>query len=513
VAHQRAGDPDLALGSGQLAAAGVDGEHAVIPRMLRVATALSASVLMTGWALHLRQQQPFDHARHARLFVSCTTCHAGITEAGTPVFPPISVCANCHNGTVQPRVSYQPPAGPRPGNLRFDHQQHAARRAGRGDSSSCADCHEARPAVWMHVHGPQAAQCVSCHTNGQGTHLALPDSACGTCHVPLAQATALPVDSIRGFPVPPSHHDPGFVLAGGHGALARRFAGPNGVAQSCATCHARDFCTSCHVDAPEVAPIQALAPDSRSLVLPHTLPTPPSHTRSNFESRHGPLAGASGSSCRTCHTRESCTTCHRGEAPSAVQALYAAGAGRGNGARTVASAPSSHQAPHWNTQHGTIASASMRTCTSCHTRAECLTCHKPDPSDRGGYHPPGYLATHPSDAYTRASSCSDCHNTGQFCQSCHQLSGLTARRALLGASGYHDGNRQFFVGHGQAARQSLESCVSCHTEQDCLTCHSVVKGRGFDPHGPGFNPVEMLRKNPQLCVACHGTAIPTRRPG
>jgi hypothetical protein len=99
---------------------------------------------------------------------------------------------------------------------------------------------------------------------------------------------------------------------------------------------------------------------------------------------------------------------------------------------------------------------------------------------------------------------------GEFCQTCHAQSGLSARRTLVGPAGYHDGNRQFFLGHGQAARQALESCVSCHVERDCLTCHSVVRGRGFSPHGPGFDPERMLRKNPQLCIACHGTSIPRR---
>jgi hypothetical protein len=152
----------------------------------------------------------------------------------------------------------------------------------------------------------------------------------------------------------------------------------------------------------------------------------------------------------------------------------------------------------------------MKSCTSCHVRDYCLTCHLPDPGRRGGYHPASYLTRHPADAYTRAASCTECHNTGEFCQSCHNQSGVTARRTLLGSGGYHDGNRQFFVGHGQAARQSLESCVSCHIERDCLTCHSVVRGRGFSPHGPGFDSERMLRKNPQLCIACHGTAIPRR---
>ncbi len=484
----------------------------MMPRVVKVGATLATAMLVAAWGLARRQQPAtFDHARHARLFVSCATCHVGIVQPGAAVFPAPTACASCHNGTVEPQVAYTPPKLPRPTNLRFDHVRHAALRRARGDSSPCSDCHENRPLLWMQVHGPQPAQCVSCHTQGRGEHLTLPDTACATCHVPFPAQT-LPVDSIRRFPAPPSHQDPGFVLAGEHGTLAKRYAANGGVAQSCATCHAREFCVSCHVDAPEVPQIQALQPDTRSLLLPHQLTAPPSHARTDFETRHGSLAGTSATSCRTCHTRESCTVCHQGEAPRAVLALYLAGPGRGIGAVTTRAAPGSHRAPHWSTQHGAVASASLKSCTSCHVRSECLTCHKPNAADRGGYHPPGYLASHPSDAYSRASSCSDCHNTGQFCQTCHQLSGLTSRRTVLGAAGYHDGNRQFFVGHGQAARQSLESCVSCHTERDCLTCHSVVKGRGFDPHGPGFNPTEMLKKNPQLCITCHGTAIPTRRP-
>ena len=63
------------------------------------------------------------------------------------------------------------------------------------------------------------------------------------------------------------------------------------------------------------------------------------------------------------------------------------------------------------------------------------------------------------------------------------------------------------TGAGEAllepARQALESCVSCHVERECLTCHSQVRGRGFSPHGPGFDGERLKRKNPGLCVACH----------
>ena len=62
----------------------------------------------------------------------------------------------------------------------------------------------------------------------------------------------------------------------------------------------------------------------------------------------------------------------------------------------------------------------------------------------------------------------------------------------------------------ETARQTLESCVTCHTERDCLLCHSATAGRHFNPHGPGFNAERLARRNPQTCSACHGRTIPTR---
>jgi hypothetical protein len=354
----------------------------------------------------------------------------------------------------------------------------------------------------MDVRGPSAPQCLGCHTLGRTEHLAVPDSACASCHVPLARAITLPPERVAKFPAPASHKAADFLAAGGHGAQAK--------GASCATCHARDFCAACHVDAPEVQTIQELDPDARSLLLRHELKAPASHQAKDFETSHGPRATRSDKSCGTCHTQESCFSCHRAQAPATVLALHKAGPGRAAGARTTGRAPTSHS-PAWREGHGPFAAASMRSCTTCHVRDYCLTCHIPGTARRGSYHPASYLTRHPADAYSRSSSCADCHNTGEFCQSCHNQAGLSARRTLLGAAGYHDGNRQFFLGHGQAARQALESCVSCHVERDCLTCHSVVRGRGFNPHGPGFDPERMLHKNPAICIACHGTAIARRR--
>ncbi|MES2306268.1 MAG: cytochrome c3 family protein [Gemmatimonadota bacterium] len=472
----------------------------------------AAVTLFTTPGVAQQRAERFDHTRHARLFVSCALCHAGIDAADAAIFPPSTSCVSCHNGAVQPRVEWQPRSVPRVSNLRFDHRAHSAARRNRGDTTStCSDCHAPPASGWMQVRAPVAPQCVSCHTAGGGDHLTLPDTACATCHLPLAQARALTRERISAFPAPPSHQLANFVTSSGHGALAKRTTGANRVAQSCATCHARDFCASCHVNASELGAIQALLPDPRSLLAPHVLKAPASHAATDFETRHGKLAGTNAATCRSCHTQESCATCHSGAMPAAARALLAAAPGRAAGAQTVARMPASHT-PTWRKAgHGPVAAASNRSCSSCHQRQECLTCHVPNTARRGAFHPAGYLTRHPADGYSRASSCADCHNTGEFCQSCHNQAGVTAKRTLLGASGYHDNNRQFFLGHGKAARQGLESCVSCHVERDCLTCHSVVGGRGFNPHGPGFNAELMLRKNPQLCTACHGTAIPRRR--
>ena len=75
----------------------------------------------------------------------------------------------------------------------------------------------------------------------------------------------------------------------------------------------------------------------------------------------------------------------------------------------------------------TLARWELQSCSSCHARPECLSCHRPDAADPApGYHPVGFLTSHPAAAYTRESSCSDCHNQGQFCANCHLNAGLVS---------------------------------------------------------------------------------------
>ena len=498
----------VAIGAAALGAGAFDGGGATTLPTVRTEEATPSAAI----------DDRFQHARHETLFPLCTTCHAGVVEAGQPIWPEPAQCVACHDGVVKARVNWQPRTGPLPGNLRFTHAGHATAVVARNAadtavSQNCAACHNERGRARMAVQRAVVGQCLDCHGLA-GSHFDLPSRTCATCHVPLTQAATLTREAIARFPKPSSHDSPGFV-SGGHGRDARG-TGPGGtpqaVAASCATCHAQNFCISCHVDAPESPTIRALAADDRSPPFAGRMAAPRSHASAAFIRTHAREAQRASATCATCHTRESCVSCHVGVPPASIAALPKAGPGRAPGAQLVRAAPASHTR-EFTERHGSEASARPTTCETCHVRETCLECHRPEGARPTSYHPRSFVTRHPSSAYAREANCSDCHNPAQFCQSCHQQSGLVAT-SRLGTRGYHDAFRGFSLGHGQAARQSLESCVSCHAERDCTACHSAVSGGfRFSPHGPGFNAARARSKNPTLCVACHGSAVSTGSPG
>ena len=423
---------------------------------------------------------PFDHALHEHLFPRCATCHPGVEEAGAAMQPPIDSCDVCHDGDAEVAVTWIPTAAA-PSNLRFDHLEHAALAAkDSSKTTNCASCHGTADETTQLVRA-DVGTCLDCHE--QAPHLAL-ENDCAACHLRLAEATDLSVDTIAGFPAPPSHEAEGFASAHAIDACPEHSTGGHAPNDRCSTCHAREFCQQCHVDALELRSIQSLERDARSLVHAAELPEPASHLTTAFLDAHG--HGMSGAQdCATCHTKESCWVCHAAT-PNVAEGLFRSGPGRAVGAITTRSKPSSHD-ELFRQAHGPMATASPQSCAACHDRAECLDCHAPSAADQSpGFHPYGFLATHAVDAYARDSSCAECHNPRSFCADCHQTSGLTSNGTLAGA-GYHDSYQFFLLGHGPAARRNLESCISCHRENDCLACHSAMAGRRFNPHGPGFD--------------------------
>ncbi len=404
----------------------------------------AAGLIALAGPLRAQQDSGFAHSKHARLFLSCLTCHAGARDTGQRLWPASAGCANCHDGQVVRKVDWSPPTTPRVSNLRFTHSAHSAAVSRSGSEGlTCETCHARSGAAWMDVGPARVDNCFNCHGLKSVAHLSAPDTVCLKCHLPLP-ATRLPAARVADFPTPPSHEDPAFAMPHGHARLAQGVK-INGkrqpIAPSCTVCHAQDFCAACHANSTQVKAIQAMARDPRSLAL----------------------------------------------GPKEVR-------------------------PAWHGQdfsetHASIASASAARCATCHQRSQCLDCHRPNPADgRPTYHNTGYLARHPAEAYSRASDCSQCHNTGYFCTSCHKQSGLVATGPLTG--GYHNSAQFFTLGHGKAAREALETCVSCHTENDCMRCHSAVRGRSFNPHGPGFDASRLKARNRQMCTACHGSNVP-----
>jgi cytochrome c7-like protein len=469
-----------------------------LPR-LHLAAGLMLLLGAFGGAALRSDRDAFDHEKHRKVFPECKGCHAGITDSTRPIFPSAESCANCHDGTVEKKVNWSAPPD-RPSNFRFTHAEHIRKSDEKlpGDSTlACTECHTPSGADWMTVQRTISAQCLACH-GVKVAHFSAPDTACGTCHLMLAEAKALPEERVAKFEKPASHDEADFRTAKGHGELAKQGN------RSCAVCHAREFCTECHVNAPEVKSIQALASDPRSLALKAELKAPSSHQASRFLSQHGGQAKKDPARCAFCHTQESCAACHRTR-PAIVAALPVGGPGRAVGAVIERKKPGYHGLDFAD-RHSPMASSSPGTCSACHARAECLECHRPNPGAAGTYHPAGFLVRHPASAYNRQTDCTACHNQGSFCAQCHQQSGLQSPG--VPRQGYHDNNGFFLLNHGVAARQNLENCVTCHAERDCLKCHSAQSGRRFNPHGPGFDADRLRRRNPQTCAACHGRNIP-----
>jgi hypothetical protein len=495
----------------------------------------------------------FPHREHAGLFPLCIGCHAGIPEDDeTAYYPEPASCQSCHDGERVATVVWTGPTRPLT-NLRFEHVVHDAHLAAEGRVLDCSECHTPPGANRMAVELGIPERCAGCHAHAATDHYV--DAECTTCHLPLAQ-TRLPLSRIADFPVPATHERSGF-LAALHGELAA--AEP----ANCATCHTRDQCASCHVDVagvPVLAQIPATPEGMRVPAQRAEYPVPASHREPAWLERHG-TAALTGT-CSTCHTRESCTACHEVTPPRAptraVLGLPSRREVAAPGVAPVRRAPESHASPFFATQHGAVAAGRPASCATCHNPARfCQACHDPfaaapDPpaphgavrlASLGGaglaaalrapaasadlaradtvpaspvaasrprapgsrtpiaFHPANYLLRHAPEAYNRRLDCSNCHDARVFCRDCHEQAGFGSAGRL--SRGFHDAQPLWLLRHGQAARQTLESCTACHAQRDCMQCHSTIGAFRVNPHGPGFDAAAAQRRNARVCFACH----------
>lgn len=206
-----------------------------------------------------------------------------------------------------------------------------------------------------------------------------------------------------------------------------------------------------------------------------------------------------------CHAQQSCRSCHIGALASPVVAQLPDIRQEGRGSpliRSIAAGDSSRvvrvHPPNFVSSHATTAGSGRLTCQRCHEQRFCSDCH--DGSGRYRFHQVNYVSRHAADAYSRDRNCTSCHNTETFCRTCHLGNGIASRGGVRGTA--HNGQPMWLLQHGQAARQGLEGCTSCHQQRDCLRCHSAT-GLHMNPHGPGFRASLMQTRNRQVCLVCH----------
>jgi hypothetical protein len=161
--------------------------------------------------------------------------------------------------------------------------------------------------------------------------------------------------------------------------------------------------------------------------------------------------------------------------------------------------------PGFATEHRAAASSRQTDCAGCHAQKFCSDCHDGEGGRR--FHAVNFIQRHAVESYGRQQDCATCHNPEVFCRGCHETQGLqsTGRQG----NAFHTAQPLWLLQHGRAARQELESCTTCHTQRDCLRCHSTL-GRGVNPHGPGFDAERMAERNPRMCSICH-VGDPLRR--
>ncbi len=499
--------------------------RAIVPALALATAAAGAAGLgildIAGSRLFsLDRQEIFPHEAHAGLFPTCLGCHAGIPAGDVERTYSVTEadCASCHDGRREERVEWREPTAAAT-NLRFSHPGHAERVTEAGEGAlDCQTCHAAAGAEHrMELALARSEVCLACHAERAGEpppdHLAR-EVGCEACHRRLHDAAGLSATRIAAFPQPAGHASADFLFE--HGGPARE------ATLRCAVCHARESCARCHLNADRLGPVTALEPDSRVAGVVAAVagewPEPASHRRADFALAHGEPARTSVESCGNCHARPSCTGCHGSPGPTWIATLPAAIAGGPAGAAVEAAGPPGHDVV-FSTAHGAAAAADVPQCGACHRETECASCHDrsaagmPPPGSRpgpladfpgpgSGFHPTTFVLRHGDEAFAAPTECAECHSREVFCRTCHERSGFAAtRQATSGA--FHDAQPDWLLAHGQAARQNLEGCTSCHRQSSCLRCHSARDGLRVSPHGPGFEPRRMADRSTISCGVCH----------
>lgn len=215
--------------------------------------------------------------------------------------------------------------------------------------------------------------------------------------------------------------------------------------------------------------------------------------------------------CIDCHNGAAapaaCTTCHLAEDDGRIITEFADTEGKLSPIGRYRD--DDHRDPNWTFRHS-FPARDQAYCYSCHGTSFCLDCHAGATKPQA-IHPGNYVLLHSRDALTSSDNCLGCHEGGVGCQKCHETTGVSETAALaqgaLTTRQIHPQGWASFDGggenhHAQSARNSINTCVTCHSEQECIRCHSTRTLR-VNPHPPGFSGKALQNRNDAACKKCH----------
>jgi hypothetical protein len=210
------------------------------------------------------------------------------------------------------------------------------------------------------------------------------EESCGGCHdgtvAPTTCSTCHPTDrkgKIRGTrqqiggggALRPDNHGVDFLKR--HGSLGAS------APEQCMACHVEQDCASCH---------------NASMAKPFAVHPP------NFLTIHAVDARADAGSCSDCHTVQTfCTSCH-------VRADVMSAPPHAPPARRQFHPPNWLESTSAN-NHGVMARREITECASCHSEADCISCHA-----GVNPHPPDFAVTCRRMLAMNARSCAKCHS-------------------------------------------------------------------------------------------------------
>lgn len=224
--------------------------------------------------------------------------------------------------------------------------------------------------------------------------------------------------------------------------------------------------------------------------------------------------------CFTCHAlpkpsagdaAATCTTCHVTDMNGKMVQQFATG-----GLLPPDWLHLAGHTPDWAERHKTIAANDTSFCANCHTEEDCASCHDGRVRDRK-VHPNDWITMHSSAARLDNPRCTTCHQQTAFCGDCHRRTGV-ARDAPVAnrpqGARFHPAPSIWTLAprtsnhHAWEAERNLNTCVSCHSERDCATCHAsrnLGGGAGISPHPSGFRSKCSIAfaRNPRPCLVCH----------